>query len=329
MKNVDLNIMSFDYGLTFAALLMNADGKVYSRFGGRDSKDPMTWISMKVLINLMKAVEKEHKKYLKNPNFKKPPKKTIADFPAYRKKLQKSKCVHCHQIHDAMQLQLRADGKWTKESLWYYPEPKRVGIEFNKTDQNEILEIIKSSAASKAGLKKGDVITEVNGQKNFSISDFMHALENTPNKSEKIKITYERKGKEKTTTIKTMDNWKEVHYQEYAWRPTLWPLSPKPGFGGPILKDHELKNYGLKKGTFAFKVRYIVTWGDNSYTGRNAMKAGIRRGDLILSVDGKSDFKDMKHFHAWFRFTRKIGSTVTFKVMRKGKTFEAKMKALK
>jgi hypothetical protein len=37
MNRVDLNLLPFDYGLTGMELFMDADGRTYSRFGGRDA----------------------------------------------------------------------------------------------------------------------------------------------------------------------------------------------------------------------------------------------------------------------------------------------------
>src|SRR4051812_49889258 len=36
MNNVDLNVFQFDYDVTLAIFFMNADGRIYARYGGRD-----------------------------------------------------------------------------------------------------------------------------------------------------------------------------------------------------------------------------------------------------------------------------------------------------
>ena len=58
---------------------------------------------------------------------------------------------------------------------------------------------------------------------------------------------------------------------------------------------------------------------DRAGARRNAAKAGIRNGDVVLSVDGKDDFRDQMHFHAWFRLTKKAGETAEVLISRKGK----------
>jgi hypothetical protein len=325
MTGMNLNLFNFDFDLTFTTLLMNPDGKIYHRFGSRNDEDAMSWISMEALTRVMDLTIKEHTAYSIKPDFKTPPVKKIEDFKAY--KLVKHKgCVRCHQVHDAMQAQLKADNKWSKEDLWIYPDPKRLGLKFDPVIQNKITE--SSSFAAKAGLKKGDLILKAGDQNILTISDLVFHLHNLQNKKTNLALTAMRGSKKANVTVSLPDNWKAVTPEEYSWRPTMWGISPKPGFGGDLLVDQQLSRLKLPKGSFAFRVRYIVTWGDFSHTGRNAIKAGIKKGDIIYKIDGKSDFKDLKHYHSWFRFSHKPGDIVTFDIFRGAKKMTIKMKTV-
>ena len=53
LKGVDLSTYLFDFDLTFAALLMNADGTVYHRYGGRDETSSMTFLGMPSFVRLL------------------------------------------------------------------------------------------------------------------------------------------------------------------------------------------------------------------------------------------------------------------------------------
>lgn len=71
------------------------------------------------------------------------------------------------------------------------------------TTQNEdggakITDVVKESAAEKAGLKEGDIITKVGDTKISSPADLSEAISAKKAKDE-VKITYKRDGKEKTT----------------------------------------------------------------------------------------------------------------------------------
>ena len=122
-----------------------------------------------------------------------------------------------------------------------------------------------------------------------------------------------------TGTLKLAGGWKEATPLVFSWRPSKWPLSPKPGFGGAELSPRELKAAGLPEDAFAFRIGYVVTWGPNAHTGRNARKAGLRKGDIIVSVAGKDDFENHEHFHAWFRLTQKPGTEIPVVRLRAGK----------
>ncbi|MEM7261973.1 MAG: PDZ domain-containing protein, partial [Planctomycetota bacterium] len=80
----------------------------------------------------------------------------------------------------------------------------------------------------------------------------------------------------------------------------------------------QLRAAGLPADTAAFRVDYLVTWGENKHLGGNAYRAGLRQGDLVLKVDGR-EFESGDHFHAWFRLTRKIGEKVPVEIVRGGK----------
>ena len=79
-----------------------------------------------------------------------------------------------------------------------------------------------------------------------------------------------------------------VHAPHFLW----WGFTPAPGFGGPPLSTVELEAAGLSTadapGAFAFRVQYLVTWGDNRRFGQAAAKAGTaRQGDASNGWEGR------------------------------------------
>ena len=89
----------------------------------------------------------------------------------------------------------------------------------------------------------------------------------------------------------------------------MWGMRPSPGFGGRELDDADKEKLGLS-GKFAFRVNY--------YDGDHARNAGIKKGDVVLSAGGKSDFQSHRHFHAWFRLTQKPGADCEIVLLRDG-----------
>ena len=90
-------------------------------------------------------------------------------------------------------------------------------------------------------------------------------------------------------------------------------LDPWPG----DLSAAERSKLGLPDQGLAFRVGYIVDWGgvpDPRY-GQRARKAGLRKGDLVLGVEGAS-LRHHAHFHSWWRLTRQPGDEVVLRVRR-------------
>lgn len=288
MRGVDLTVFQFDYDLTFAALVMNADGTVYHRFGGRDWTDAQSRLSMKGLVRLLRESLEDHREYQKNP---KPPetkkKRAMEDLPKYAK----LDCIHCHMVNDV-----------DRPSIWMYPRPERIDLEL------EVDEPI---------TKSGERILRANGVRIRSEADLQWVL----NTAASLEIETDR-GISKIALAK---DWQVGTPLDISWRPSMWRLRPMPGFGGPMLKPEDLKKHGVEWG---FTITYIVDWGDDAATGRNASKAGLRKGDIVVAAGGKSDFKNELHFQAWFRLTQKAGTKIEFEVLRGGKRLTIVMEIL-
>ena len=60
MNGVDLNIFRYDYDLTWMGFFLDADGRVYARYGGRDPESADARVSKEGLLHAMEAVLKLH-----------------------------------------------------------------------------------------------------------------------------------------------------------------------------------------------------------------------------------------------------------------------------
>jgi hypothetical protein len=315
MAGIDINRFRFNYDLTIAFLLMNPDGTVYHRLGTRDYREATTWLSMDVLVQTMKQTLSDHRTYRENPDPpKKLPKKTAEDLesPLWD---QPKDCIHCHQVHAAMVDDARSRNDFSRADYWVWPVPARLGLTLDPQDQSRVTEV--SGAGRKAGLKPGDRLIAANGQRLFTVDDLSWVLHNLPESPTELTITVDRNGVEKTVTVKLERGWKEETPLEYSWRTYMWALSPAPGFGGPLLTEAERRKQDIRQ-EWAFRIGYIVNWGKNRHRGQNAAKAGLKKGDVVLSVGGKSDFESVAHFHAWFRLTQTVGNRLEIRILRNG-----------
>ncbi|MGX2966475.1 Do family serine endopeptidase [Ursidibacter sp. B-7004-1] len=138
--------------------------------------------------------------------------------------------------------------------------------EFNVNAQQGafISEVLSDSAAAKAGLKAGDVITGLNGQKIRSFAE-LRAKVATTGAGKEIELTYLRDGKEERAKVTLQSD-----EQTKTSANTLLPA----------LKGAEFSNYNEKgvKGVEITKVE----------KGTIAEQRGFRKGDIIVGVNRRA-----------------------------------------
>ena len=320
MAGVDLNTFVFDYDLTFAVLLMNADGTVYHRYGSRDHASPSGRLSMTALVRLLKEAMAEHAAYQKSPRPPpERPKRSIEELPAMARRLKREKveCFHCHMVNNAEREEEWRSGAYRRDDvLGMWPLPEKAGLRFEMDGSMRLAAVVADSPAARAGLRPGDVVLRVDGARVRSEADVQERLHLAPAVDARIAVEYERPGTPGRASLELAKGWKTPSEKEFSWRASMWDLRPRPGFGGKLLDAEELRAASLEPGTFALKVTYIVDWGSEAYTGQNAKKAGLRSDDVVLAAAGRKEFANELHFQSWFRFTQKPGTSVPLEVLR-------------
>jgi serine protease Do len=92
-----------------------------------------------------------------------------------------------------------------------FPAAPKLGITLKETETGnglEVTDIEENSAAAKAGLKKGDIVTTVAGDAISSVMDVKKAV--AENHTKPFEVKYLRNGKEQKTEIKFPKKLKEV-----------------------------------------------------------------------------------------------------------------------
>ena len=334
MSGVDLNLYRFDYDLTFAVLLMNGDGTTYHRYGTRDHLSPTGRLSMTSLVKLLKETLEDHAAYQKAPR---PPgprsPRPIEELPAMVRKLKSEKieCFHCHMVNDAEHDQAWKEKRYEKDAVvGSWPLPDRVGLKLGRDEQTRLEGVAPASPAEKAGLRAGDRLVRFGGERVRTQMDVQWVLEQAGAGDGSIPIEFSREGSSapQAARLEVKKGWKLADDLGFSWRASMWQLRPRPGFGGGQLKARELEELKLAPGAWAIKVGYIVDWGDEAFFGRSARQAGIKKGDVILSAGGKSDFLSERHFQSWFRFHQKPGTRVPLEILRKGERIRVELPVL-
>lgn len=185
-----------------------------------------------------------------------------------------------------------------------------------------VVEVAEGSAAEKAGLKKGDVITALNGKKISEPQDLYETIgEMEP--GDKVTVTYKRNGKENKITAtlgKRADNVPRIFSfppnrgggNQFRFREDMPPFGHMmPGF-----RDHRggtrlgLSVQDTEDGKGA-KVLGVTK-------GSAAEKAGFEENDLVTEIAGKPVSSAAEVAEAYRG--QKKESSITAKVLRNGKT---------
>lgn len=163
----------------------------------------------------------------------------------------------------------------------------------------EIQSVSKESAAEKAGLKKGDIITKIDSKKIDETNDVSDAVR-AHKPGEKVSITYLRDGKEQKTTaelgrwkgmdMKTMTMPKVFSQVQGNWNQDLnnriyGRVAPAvPGTGTyRILTDRPKLGLSIQDTDDGKGVKVLDV--DDEGT---AAKAGVKEGDVITMIDDKA-----------------------------------------
>jgi S1-C subfamily serine protease len=315
-----LNLFEFDYDLTFMVFFLNADEKVYARYGGRDAKDADNRQSLKGLHYTMQSVlemhEREDKSFAPRSQKGRRTVRDLASATGERGRFGRG-CVHCHQVRERQNAELRSQGKWERDLVWRYPLPENVGLILELDRGNVIKQVKDKSAASVVGLKAGDVVRRLNGVPIHSFADAQFALDIAP-RTGTIDVVWEhgsKIGKEKLTLA---DGWRK---SDVAWRPSLRNLVPAARLYGVDLTDAEKKALGLPAERLAFRQKDGVP--------AQARAAGIRGGDIILGLDDKPLAMDVDDFLRYVRHNYLVGDKVTVNIIRDGKRLNLAMTLLR
>jgi predicted metalloprotease with PDZ domain len=313
IDNADLNLFEYDYDLTMMIFFLDAEEKVYARYGGRDAESPDSRQSLAGLHYTMESVLRMHEREEKAfaPKSQEGP-KFIRDIGGARRG-----CMHCHQVKEALNADLHRTGKWTRDAAWRYPLPENLGFEL-EVDRGNVVKAVKDrSPASAAGLKAGDVVQRLNGVPVHSFGDAQYALDRAP-KTGAVEIAWQRDDTTLKDKLELPDGWRQ---SDISWRPSMQRLVPSVRLAGKDLTPDERKALGLSANQLAFRQRDTVS--------EQAKAAGVRAGDVILGVDDKTLEGDSIDFSVWVQRHYLVGDRVMVNLLRGGKRMDLPMTLLR
>ena len=164
MRGVNLNVFEFDYDLTWMGFFLNADEKVYSRYGGREPASPDTYLTLAGLKHAMRAALAAHRR---EPPAKQPgPPKAVRTVEQYAAagRMKPDACIHCHQVYDFRREELQREKQWRLDEVWVHPLPDNLGLRLDPDRPNRVLAVKPESPAGRSGLRANDTLESINGR---------------------------------------------------------------------------------------------------------------------------------------------------------------------
>ncbi|MGH2647410.1 MAG: PDZ domain-containing protein, partial [Ginsengibacter sp.] len=179
-----------------------------------------------------------------------------------------------------------------------------LGVETEKEDNGlKITNVIKGSAAEKAGLQEGDIITKLD-DKTISSPDDLIKTVTSHKPDDEVKIYYSRDNKKKDVKVKLgrtngnnvsylFDNDKNFNGNFNFKMPQMQRMENLPKMNYKYFFNHNSPKLGLKiqdtedgKGAKVLEVE----------TGSAAEKAGLQKDDIITNVNGEevNDVNDVR-----------------------------------
>jgi serine protease Do len=204
-----------------------------------------------------------------------------------------------------------------------------LGVTTEGSDKGaEIVSVIDESAAAKAGLKKGDVITKIGDKKIESTDDVTEAI-HARKPGEKVGITYLRDDKENTATAE-LGKWKGIKMNAVAvpkiegmggqWKEMMPPSAPMTfeRNGGLIAMGRPRLGLSIQDTDDGVGVKVLDVDDESA-----AEKAGIKEGDIIVGVNDQ-EVKGTDDVTKAMR--EKDKTSFNFKIKRDGKTQNIEVK---
>ena len=330
-NGIDLNLFQFDTDQSFAVFLLNADGTIYGRFGTRSHRTEWVGdVSLKGLAAALQGALELHSDYPNNKEalagkrgeqvrFSSPEKypslkDKFTDSLNYSGNVVKS-CIHCHQIGDAERDLYRAAGKPIPQKVLYpFPHPKVVGLTLDPHTAATVKSVEPGSTADRAGFEEGDEIKSLNGQPILSMADVQWVLHQTDPEGGKVNATIDRDGTGKELTLAVKDDWRLAG--DIKWRVSSWGLR-RMATGGMYLRelsDEDRAKHGIEKNSMALLAEHVGQYGPHGA----AKKAGARKGDVIVAVDGRTDAMTEADLLRYGVTEKKAGEEIEITILRNG-----------
>jgi serine protease Do len=183
--------------------------------------------------------------------------------------------------------QLREKGRvtrgWLGVAVQKVTEDLAKSFNLKKKNGALVADVVAGGPAEKAGIERGDVIIEFDGQEVKEMNELPRIVANTPIGKE-VNVKVLRDGREKTFKVSVGELKEE---REVTLRPTVKEFEEELGLTVQPLTSEMAPHFGPKE------TEGVVV--SDVYPGSPADEAGIRRGDIIQEIN-RRPIKDMDSY---------------------------------
>ncbi|MCA8970715.1 MAG: hypothetical protein KDC95_13055 [Planctomycetes bacterium] len=336
-NGTDLTMFQFDNDLTFAAFFLNADRKIYGRYGTLPSpRSGIAGVSQRGFIAAMQGALELHRAYPANEASladKRGPKSPVAvpedfdDLVEYQNRIEWStravarSCMHCHQIGSARFQHYRYRKQPVPENVLFpWPMPSALGLVLDIDRAAHVQRVDENSIGKRAGLEPGDDILELAGQPILSIADVQWVL-HTASDPCRIAAVVRRGDRRVEVELDLPQGFRRPRDGiPFRWTDRHLSLGRVSGLGIGIrlrdLNDEERRAAGIAKDRLAL----VETRGGGRRFGRGSLT--LEPDDTVVEIDGLDDRMSESDVYAHCLQKHVPGDVVKLTVMREGKRVE-------
>jgi PDZ domain len=289
MRGVNIALFDCDYNENWMGVFLDADGRIYARYGSVDPETRESHNTVDGLLHTMEAVLDIHKKETVKPQpaFKPPPPVRPEDIPAMDPNVKKFSCIECHMVQTAKFAQLRKEGNRKRDSLWTYPPPDNIGVKLDHQRGNVIREVVPNSFAATAGLRVGDTLVRANGARVLSCADLRFVLNKLEARS-RLTFDVEREGTPVKAELALDGDWRRTSpIRQRSFNNYLREKTAFPRWIFHPLNAAEKEKLGIPRENLAIR---LLAHKNTTVPGgslKGAFEdAGFRDNDVIVAFDG-------------------------------------------
>lgn len=332
--DLDLTLFRFDFGMSWAFFALNADRTLYGRYGSRSSAAPEKDVSVEGLRQMLTGALELDRAYRADPEHwsavlaaKAPPAPrwpTPGSFPetgSYNRvtssmsyKQMRGNCLHCHNVEEFERISVwKGGGRVPDRLIWPYPMPSAIGLELDPQAVTRVRTVEAGSPAAHAGLEPGDLLRALDGQPLLSLADVQWVLQNAADEAT-LPVELERSGESRQATLEFAPGWRQRG--DISWRGSAWEQSALLGM---FLDESATPDKLALKLT-----RFPPGW----MKGRSpaAERAGLKPGDLIVAVDGRTTPMTVRELLVYVQREKTLGERLRLQVLRDGATRDVSLR---